>query len=66
VRLGVIADTHGQLRPQVFDAFAQVDHILHAGDVGKREILIDLEALAPVTAVFGNSDGSELHLRAHA
>jgi len=34
MRLGIIADTHGQLRPQVFDAFSHVDHILHAGDVG--------------------------------
>ncbi|MDH4350853.1 MAG: metallophosphoesterase family protein, partial [Gemmatimonadota bacterium] len=32
MRLGVIADTHGQLRPSVFDVFAEVDHILHAGD----------------------------------
>ena len=60
MRLGVIADTHGLLRPQVFDVFEQVDHILHGGDVGKLEILADLEALAPVTAVYGNVDGSEL------
>jgi putative phosphoesterase len=60
VRLGIIADTHGQLRPEVFDVFSQVDHILHGGDVGKIEILRDLEALAPVTAVFGNTDGSGL------
>src|ERR687893_1612374 len=60
MRLGVISDTHGLLRPEVFDAFAGVDHILHAGDVGKRDILNDLEALAPVTAVYGNTDGMEL------
>jgi putative phosphoesterase len=60
MRLGVISDTHGLLRPQVIDVFAQVDHILHSGDVGKPEILIDLEAVAPVTAVYGNTDGSEL------
>jgi uncharacterized protein len=63
VRLGVISDTHGLLRPEVFDIFRQVDHILHAGDVGKPEILIDLEALAPVTAVYGNTDGPELRGR---
>jgi hypothetical protein len=61
--LGVIADTHGLLRPQVFDVFQQVDHILHGGDVGGSEILADLEALAPVTAVYGNVDGSALRAR---
>lgn len=60
MRLGVISDTHGLLRPEVFDAFDGVDHILHAGDVGKPDILTDLEALAPVTAVYGNTDGTEL------
>lgn len=60
MRLGVISDTHGLLRPQVFDVFRAVDHILHGGDVGKREILIELGALAPVTAVYGNTDGLEL------
>lgn len=63
MRLGIIADTHGQLRPEVFDVFSQVDHILHGGDVGKLEILRDLEALAPVTAVFGNTDGLGLRGR---
>jgi uncharacterized protein len=60
MRLGVISDTHGLLRPEVFDAFEGVDHILHAGDVGNPDILNDLEALAPVTAVYGNTDGMEL------
>jgi putative phosphoesterase len=60
MRLGVISDTHGLLRPEVLEAFAGVDHILHAGDVGKPDILDDLEALAPVTAVYGNTDGMEL------
>lgn len=63
MRLGVISDTHGQLRPQVFDVFANVDHILHSGDVGKPEILIDLEAVAPVTAVWGNTDGPDIRAR---
>ncbi len=60
MRLGVISDTHGLLRPEVFDAFAEVDHILHAGDVGKPAIITKLRALAPVTAVYGNTDGAEL------
>lgn len=60
MRLGVISDTHGLLRPEVFDAFAGVEHILHAGDVGNQDILADLQALAPVTAVYGNTDGGAL------
>jgi len=60
MRLGVISDTHGLLRPEVFDAFAGVDRILHAGDVGNLDLLTELETLAPVTAVYGNTDGSEL------
>lgn len=60
MRIGVISDTHGQLRPSVFDVFKQVDHILHGGDVGKWEILTDLEAIGPLTAVYGNTDGAEL------
>jgi putative phosphoesterase len=60
MRLGVIADTHGLLRPEVFTAFAEVDHILHAGDIGPPELLSELQAVAPVTAVYGNTDGTEL------
>jgi len=60
MRLGIISDTHGLLRPEVFEAFKEVDHILHGGDVGKAVILSDLAALAPVTAVYGNVDSPEL------
>jgi putative phosphoesterase len=63
MRLGVISDTHGLLRPEVFDAFTRVDHILHAGDVGSPDLLTELETLAPVTAVYGNTDGAELRSR---
>ena len=63
MRLGIISDTHGQLRPEVLEVFSKVDHILHGGDVGNVEILIDLAALAPVTAVFGNTDGSQIRSR---
>ena len=62
-RLGIIADTHGTLRREVFDVFAGVDHILHGGDIGSADLLIELEALAPVTAVYGNTDGFEIRQR---
>ena len=56
MRLGVISDTHGLLRPEVFEVFREVDHIFHAGDIGSLALLAELEALAPVTAVYGNTD----------
>lgn len=56
MRIGVISDTHGLLRPEVFQAFAGVDHILHAGDIGGEDVLDDLRAIAPLTACAGNVD----------
>jgi uncharacterized protein len=55
-RVGLISDTHGMLRPQIFDVFSGVDAILHAGDVGEDDILDELETIAPVYAVRGNTD----------
>ena len=54
--VGLIADTHGLLRPVVHDALNGVELILHAGDVGGTEILDELRLIAPVKAVFGNTD----------
>jgi len=54
--VGVISDTHGLMRPEALAALAGVAHILHAGDIGGREILDALAAIAPVTAVRGNND----------
>lgn len=51
------------LRPEVFDVFQDVDHILHGGDIGQPDLLIELEAVAPVTAVYGNTDGLDLRAR---
>lgn len=56
VTVGVLSDTHGHLYPEVRDALAGVDHIIHAGDIGSAEVLAALRALAPVTAVRGNCD----------
>lgn len=60
MRLGIISDTHGLLRPEVFDVFKDVDRILHAGDIGPPELLDELGAIAPVTAVWGNTDGWDI------
>ena len=56
MKIGVISDTHGLLRPEVAPALAGVDRILHLGDVGKISILSELEKIAPVTAIRGNVD----------
>jgi uncharacterized protein len=60
VRIGVVSDTHGYLDPQVLDAFAGVDHIIHAGDVMDAKVLEALATVAPVTAVAGNMDDGKL------
>lgn len=54
--IGLISDTHGLVRPHVHTALAGVELILHAGDVGDDEILDELELIAPVRAVYGNTD----------
>jgi hypothetical protein len=56
MRIGVVSDTHGLLRPEVAPALAGVERILHLGDVGKASILSELAKIAPVTAVRGNVD----------
>jgi putative phosphoesterase len=56
MKIGVVSDTHGLLRPEVAPALAGVDRILHLGDVGKASILIELRKIAPVTAIRGNVD----------
>ena len=56
LRIGVIADTHGKLRPEALAALDGSELILHAGDVGAPYVLHALRALAPVVAVRGNND----------
>lgn len=64
MKIGLISDTHNHLDPRVPKIFAGVDHILHAGDVGQPLLLVELEQIAPVTAVLGNTDdGLGLTLR---
>jgi putative phosphoesterase len=59
VIVGVISDTHGLLRPEAVAALQESDYIIHAGDVGDPQILDQLAAIAPVTAVRGNVDRDE-------
>jgi putative phosphoesterase len=56
LKIGVISDTHGLLRPQAVSALQGVEHILHAGDIGDLQVLEDLRRIAPVTAIRGNVD----------
>jgi len=56
MRIGVVSDTHGLLRPEIAPALAGVERILHLGDVGKSSILKELAKIAPVTAIRGNVD----------
>lgn len=59
VLVGVISDTHGLLRPSAVESLRGVDCLIHAGDVGKEEILDRLAAIAPLTAIRGNVDRGE-------
>ena len=56
MRIGVLSDTHGRLPYEAVEAFQGCGHIIHAGDIGSISVLIELEAIAPVTAVLGNND----------
>ena len=56
MKIGVISDTHGHLDQRIEKIFAGVNHILHAGDIGFASIILELQFIAPVTAVLGNCD----------
>jgi putative phosphoesterase len=56
MRIGIISDTHGLLRPEACERLAGVDHIIHAGDIGRPEVIAGLRELAPTTAIRGNVD----------
>ena len=58
MKIGILSDTHGWLDPKISGLFAGVGHILHAGDIGSDGIAAELGAVAPVTAVLGNTDSS--------
>jgi putative phosphoesterase len=56
VKVGLISDTHGLLRPQALEALRGCDYLIHGGDIGKPEILEALREIAPLTVVRGNND----------
>ena len=56
VKVGLISDTHGLLRPQALEALQGCDYLIHGGDIGKPEILDALKTIAPLTVVRGNND----------
>ena len=63
MKIGVISDTHNFLDPKVPRLFDGVDHILHGGDIGLAWIILELEQIAPVTAVLGNTDDNRIHFK---
>lgn len=56
LRIGIISDTHGLLRPEVNSHLSGVSHIIHAGDIGQPEVIVGLSRIAPVIAIRGNVD----------
>lgn len=62
-RIGIISDTHGLLRPDAVRHLAGADHMVHAGDIGRADIITELRRIAPVTAIRGNEDTSDWALR---
>jgi hypothetical protein len=61
--VGLISDTHGPLRPEALRALRGSDLVIHAGDIGDAEVIVQLRALAPVFAVRGNTDHAPWALR---
>jgi putative phosphoesterase len=59
LRVGIISDTHGLLRPQAEQRLAGVAHIIHGGDIGKPDVIAGLRRIAPVTAIRGNIDTAD-------
>jgi putative phosphoesterase len=59
MRIGIISDTHGLLRPAAIKQLAVADHIIHAGDIGAPEVIEGLRRIAPTTAVKGKIDAGE-------
>ncbi len=61
MKIGILSDTHGYVHPSFSELFADVDTILHAGDIGRQGVIDQLSSIAPVIAVRGNIDGEEFY-----
>jgi putative phosphoesterase len=59
MKIGIISDTHGLLRPEAEQCLAGVAHIIHAGDIGRPEVIAGLRRIAPVMAIKGNVDTAD-------
>ena len=64
MKIGIISDTHSYLDPKIYKYFENVDEIWHAGDIGKLEVMDELEKFKPVRFVYGNIDGHQIRARA--
>jgi hypothetical protein len=62
-KIGIISDTHNYFDPKIPKLLAGVDHIIHGGDIGLPWIIMELENIAPVTAVLGNTDDAGLRFK---
>ena len=62
-KIGLLSDTHGYYDPRIASLFGEVDEIWHAGDVGDYELILQLNMIAPVVAVYGNIDGTPIRSR---
>jgi putative phosphoesterase len=60
MKIGIISDTHDHIPASVYEAFSNVEQIIHAGDIGKENIITELSTIAPVKAVYGNMDSYPL------
>ncbi|MFT6396452.1 MAG: putative phosphoesterase [Bradymonadia bacterium] len=60
VSIGLVSDTHSWLDPFILEAFAGLDHIVHAGDIGTEAVLEELRGVAPLCVIRGNIDGGDL------
>ncbi|MBW3660629.1 MAG: YfcE family phosphodiesterase [Gemmatimonadetes bacterium] len=63
MRIGVVSDTHDRVLGALYEALEGVDEVLHAGDIASQDALVEIEAIAPVTAVYGNMDEAALRQR---
>jgi putative phosphoesterase len=62
-RIGILSDTHGYFDPAISEYFGKCDEIWHAGDIGDYNVVVQLNRIAPVVAVYGNIDGTPIRSR---